>query len=93
MVRICWNSLRVEPVVDHGKERGTTWIELFAFFAINGGIALVQPKARNHLRVKFLDEFARFKALSRALFKFATDDSNSMLQPTLQRAILAHAAS
>ena len=62
MVRIFWNGIRVEPVVDHGRQLGTTWIELFALFAINGGTALVQNKANNHLRVKFLDEFARFKS-------------------------------
>ena len=37
--------------------------------------------------MKFLDEFARFKALSRALFKFATADSSSMPRPMQQRAM------
>ena len=47
MVRIFWNSLRVQPVVDHSRQRGTTWIELFAFFAITGGVALVHPKGES----------------------------------------------
>ena len=40
-----------------------------------------------HLRVKFSIEFARFKALSRALFKHATDDSSNLLSPMLHRAM------
>ncbi len=43
MVRIFWHSIRVLPIVDHTTQEGTTWLELFAFFALNGGTAMVQP--------------------------------------------------
>ena len=79
MVRIFWHSIRVLPIVDHTKQRGTTWLELFAFFALNGGTLVVQPSAKAHLKVKFLDDFNHFKTLSRALFKFVSEDAFSLV--------------
>ena len=87
MVRIFWHSIRVLSIVHHDKQRGTTWLELFAFFSLNEGTALVQTRANAHLRVKFLDEFSRCKALSKAMLKFAADDTCSLLQPMLYKAI------
>ena len=86
MVRIFWHSIRVLPIVDHTTQKGTTWLELFAFFALNGGTAMVQPSTKAHLKVKFIDDFNRFKVLSRALFKYASDEAFSLVQPMLTRA-------
>ena len=87
MVRIFWHSIRVQPIIDHEKERGTTWLEFFAFFALNGGTAVIHTRAKEHLRVKFIEEFIAFKSISRGLFRYASDDSSSLLQPMLRRAI------
>ena len=81
MIRIFWTRLMLVPIEDHSLHHGTTWLELYAWFSIKGGFAVVQPEARKHLRLKFAQDFAQLRLRSKALFKYACSDSANLTIP------------
>ena len=86
-IRVFWQRLDIIPLVEVSTEVGVTWLELFTIFYMRGGDAVIRSDAKKHMRVSHESAFRASQSRSKALFRFAADES----QPVLKAHLVRHA--
>ena len=92
-LRVFWSTIFLVPAGDSSSasitQHGTTWLELFLIFSLNGGLLLKQQFADyegSHINPRFNALFKAFVKTSKQLLFFAKAQDKPLFAPVLTRA-------